>query len=435
LIKPERGVYMKVDNEGHLVIPSEVASRYGMKPGRHVLVSAGPNGLNICRSPESLAKLYIEPTNQCNLNCRTCMRHVWDEPMGKMSDMVFARVMEGLRAFSPPPQIFFGGFGEPLFHPKIVAMVAQAKSLGSRVELITNGTMLTADLSGALINNGLDMLWVSLDGATPQSYADMRLGAALPQVLENLSCFTRLRKSLPTSSSEDHPCTDEEFSSFGSGDGPGIQLGIEFVAMKRNIDDLPAVIDIGQRFGAERFIVTNVLPYTKELIDETLYRHTPYSSGYSHLSLPAMNVNDITYTPLYQAMRKLYGTWANIGSETDRNYCPFINNGAGAIRWDGNLSPCLPLMHSHPSYLDYLPNVERFQRHWTIGNVTERSLPDLWNTPEHMSFRQRVQAFDFPPCTACGSGEFFADNEHDCYGNTFPTCGGCLWAQGVIRCP
>jgi hypothetical protein len=25
--------------------------------------------------------------------------------------------------------------------------------------------------------------------------------------------------------------------------------------------------------------------------------------------------------------------------------------------------------------------------------------------------------------------------EEDCYGNTFPACGGCLWAQGVIQCP
>jgi hypothetical protein len=26
-------------------------------------------------------------------------------------------------------------------------------------------------------------------------------------------------------------------------------------------------------------------------------------------------------------------------------------------------------------------------------------------------------------------------NQEDCFGNTFPTCGGCLWAQGFIRCP
>jgi hypothetical protein len=26
-------------------------------------------------------------------------------------------------------------------------------------------------------------------------------------------------------------------------------------------------------------------------------------------------------------------------------------------------------------------------------------------------------------------------NEEACFGNPFPTCGGCLWAQGVIQCP
>jgi len=26
-------------------------------------------------------------------------------------------------------------------------------------------------------------------------------------------------------------------------------------------------------------------------------------------------------------------------------------------------------------------------------------------------------------------------NEEDCFANPFPTCGGCLWAMGVIQCP
>jgi len=37
------------------------------------------------------------------------------------------------------------------------------------------------------------MLWVSLDGATPDSYADVRLGAALPEVLANLKSFRNIR--------------------------------------------------------------------------------------------------------------------------------------------------------------------------------------------------------------------------------------------------
>jgi uncharacterized Fe-S cluster-containing radical SAM superfamily enzyme len=64
---------------------------------------------------------------------------------------------------------FFRGLGEPLSHPNIVDMVRQAKALGLSVELITNATLLDKSLASQLIDAGLDMLWVSLDGAKPES--------------------------------------------------------------------------------------------------------------------------------------------------------------------------------------------------------------------------------------------------------------------------
>ncbi len=94
-----------------------------------------------------LSKVYIEPTNRCNLECRTCIRNVWDEPLGQMSSELFSRIIWDLKVFSPPPTIFFGGFGEPLAHPAIPEMLAQAKTLGGSVELITNGTLFTNDIS------------------------------------------------------------------------------------------------------------------------------------------------------------------------------------------------------------------------------------------------------------------------------------------------
>ena len=372
--------------------------------------------------PSHLAKLYIEPTNQCNLDCRTCIRNVWDEPQGMMSEDVFSRVMDGLAAFSPVPAAFFGGFGEPLFHPGIVEMVRQAKSLGTSVELITNATLLTKGLSRALIEAGLDILWVSLDGARPESYADIRLGAALPQVLENLADF---RRAVYATADRAECCFT-----------PKTQLGIAFVAMKRNIADLPAVIDIGSEFGARRFLVTNVLPYTKDMIDETLYSQALVDDSAGHLSLPRMDVDETTYGSIYHALRRFRSVWPGCDSAYAVNSCPFIASGSGAIRWDGLLSPCLPLLHSQTSYLSHLSDSgERFSRGWAIGSVTERSLPDVWNAAEHLAFRGRVQAFDFAPCTNCGGCEMQNKNEEDCLGNEFPVCGGCLWAQGLIRCP
>ena len=70
-----------------------------------------------------------------------------------------------------------------------------------------------------------------------------------------------------------------------------------------------------------------------------------------------------------------------------------------------------------------------------MGNLAERDLEDLWNAPEHLAFRTRVQEFDFSPCTFCGGCDCSLSNEEDCFGTPYPTCGGCLWAQGVIRCP
>lgn len=409
--------YLRVDGKGYPILSHELTSVIGIKPEDRIQFQVSPDG-----RPTRLAKLYIEPTNQCNLDCRTCMRNVWDEPMGKMSDSVFARIIEGLRAFSPPPSVFFGGFGEPLFHPRIVEMVTQVKALRASVELITNGTMLTTNLSQELIKAGLDVLWVSMDGATPESYADIRLGATLPKVLENLSHF--------------HDVVYDGSDRYDSCDFvPKTRLGIAFVAMKRNIADLPAVMDIGRRFGADRFLVTNVLPYTKEMIEEGLYYWAIHGCNNKYPGLPGMDIDEITYALISQAICKTFGERPEISAQNVRNRCPFVENGVGAINWDGCLSPCLPLLHSHSSYLGYWQYNERISRRWAIGNVMEHNLLNLWKTPEHLAFRERVQKFVFSPCTSCGTCEMSEKNEEDCYGNIFPTCGGCLWAQGVIQCP
>ena len=144
------------------------------------------------------AKIYVEPTSRCNLNCRTCMRNAWDEALGEMSRATFARVLDGARLCPAPLTIFFGEFGEPLFHPGIVEMVREAKATGAavQVELITNGMLLTADRARALIAAGLDRLWVSLDGAKPESYADVRLGAALADVIANVRRLRDLRRGV-----------------------------------------------------------------------------------------------------------------------------------------------------------------------------------------------------------------------------------------------
>ena len=86
-----------VDAKGRLVLPSEAAKAYGLKPGAQAFIDTGENRL-ILKAPAShLAKVYIEPTNACNLECRTCIRNDWQETTGFMTSGTFDQIVEGLR--------------------------------------------------------------------------------------------------------------------------------------------------------------------------------------------------------------------------------------------------------------------------------------------------------------------------------------------------
>jgi MoaA/NifB/PqqE/SkfB family radical SAM enzyme len=112
--------------------------------------------------------------------------------------------------------------------------------------------------------------------------------------------------------------------------------------------------------------------------------------------------------------------------------CPFVECGSMSIRWDGRVSPCLPLLHTHSAYLG---NRRRETIEFYFGSLADRSLSEIWNDPEYLAFRQRLQEFDFPPCLRCKSCDWIDGNQEDCFGSRPPACGGCLWAQGYVLCP
>jgi MoaA/NifB/PqqE/SkfB family radical SAM enzyme len=411
--------WAEVDENGRLIIPPEVVESYGLKPGSKIRLDEGKNFVRMHRPITQLTKIYIEPTVACNLDCITCFRNDWEQPIGRMSEETFASIIQGLKKLDPIPSVYFGGIGEPLFHPKTIDWIAEAKALGVKVELITNGTTLTEKKSREIINAGLDVLWVSIDGASEETYGDVRMGSEYPKIVQNLRRFAKMRKP-------------NHF--------PEPEIGIAFVAMKRNIDDLPKVIKLGKSVKAKYFSVSNLQPATADMRGELLYDQTMHNIAYleapnlPRLSLPKMDFNEHTRNALFETFNsQLSVEFAgnNWGGVNDT--CDFIESGTMSVAWDGNVSPCWPLMHTHTSYLHGKP---RHSKLHVIGNVRERSLLNLWLDPDYLAYRERLHNFEFAPCTFCGGCDLSESNEEDCIGNTtFPVCGGCLWAQGIIQCP
>ena len=412
--------WAEVDEQGQLILPPEVARQYGLNPGSRVRLDEGHNFVRMHRPVTQLTKVYIEPTVACNLDCITCFRNAWDQPIGRMTEETFENILSGLKQMNPIPSVYFGGIGEPLFHQKTIEWIRRIKQeLGVKVELITNGTTLTEKKTRELIDSGLDVLWVSLDGATPESYADVRLGAEFPVILENLRRLFKMRKG---------------------GHFPQPEIGVAFVAMKRNINDLPKIIKLGHTFGAKYYSVSNLQPATAEMQDDRLYLRTMRNIAYlpspvlPKLSLPKIDFNEDTQAALTEAFNSgcnISYAGNNWGGAND--VCNFVESGTMSIAWTGEVSPCWPLMHTHMSYLHNKP---RLSKKHVIGDVSNKTIEEIWLDPEYLAYRERLHNFVFAPCTFCGGCDLSETNEEDCLGNDIaPVCGGCLWAQGIIQCP
>jgi MoaA/NifB/PqqE/SkfB family radical SAM enzyme len=205
--------------------------------------------------------------------------------------------------------------------------------------------------------------------------------------------------------------------------------------MRRNVAELPEVLRLEHRLGARKFLISNVYPHTPELLREILFRRSIGESPWSRsqIRLGRMDRMPETAGILDTVVNGLYGARLE-GLELlwPADTCPFVSRGSTCVRWDGRVSPCLPLLHTHVSYLENRP---RSNTAFSLGSVIEHDLPALWESPEYVALRRRLEAFDFSTCTACNSCEMAGGNQEDCFGNSLPACGGCLWAQGFIQCP
>ena len=401
-------------------LPKELKRRWNLSGKSRLLLKETTEGLFLYPVDPPLKKLYLEPTSACNLKCRTCVRNSWTEPTGFMEFSLFRKLLDDLQRIPSLREMAFWGIGEPLYYGDIVEMVALAHARGLRTEIVTNGLLLDKPMAKGLIKAGLDTLVVSVDGITAESYADIRCGGDLSHVRANVMELRHLREALSRTNPE---------------------VGIEFVVMQRNVDQLSELGYTAFSMGATFIVVTNLLPYTQELQGEILYglsartgNDTPRTFAYPELLLPRIDMRPEYMAPLLRLMhhvgRPKIGITASASADDD--HCPFVWRGSAAVSWTGDVSPCVALMHSHRCFV---LDREKSIRRYTVGNVREERIATIWKTKEYREFRRRVLKFDFAPCLRCGSCDYADTNEEDCYGNTHPVCGDCLWAQRVLLCP
>ena len=130
--------------------------------------------------------VYIEQTKYCNFKCFYCIHSTRDEADGEfralghrmqhMDEVFFEKIIRELKEFPQDgiKRIVFSGLGEPLMNPRLpdyVRMVVEA-GIAGRVEIITNGLLLTPEKSRALVAAGITNINISVQGLDAAGYEE-----------------------------------------------------------------------------------------------------------------------------------------------------------------------------------------------------------------------------------------------------------------------
>ncbi len=115
------------------------------------------------------AKVYVEITNICNMNCSFCHGH--SRPHARMSEEDFSHILGQLKGQTQ--YIYYHLMGEPLTHPLLPRFLQMAAAEGFKSIITTNGTLLKGK-SAALLEKGLlhkvNLSIHSFEGDDPKAY-------------------------------------------------------------------------------------------------------------------------------------------------------------------------------------------------------------------------------------------------------------------------
>ena len=419
------------------------------------------------------SKLFVELTTRCNLRCAMCVKQAPGQGLveGDMDDETFARIAP---AFPHLESLVLNGIGEPTLHRGLESFIEQAKAAmpaGSWVGFQTNGQLLGRRRAESLVEAGVDRICISADSVAPDQLKAIHGGARLGPI-ESASGWL-------------HDAAGRH--------GRQVSLGLEFVAMRSNLRQLPDLVRWAAGRGFGFLIVSHMLPYDAAMAGEaafsptsdraleiyrtwrdraaaagvdirryvgTFMRHAPSpddqraidyvqamvaDAASRHVSLKVAELMRFDEARLGE-VEETFGRAASLARElgldlqlprtvpTQVRRCDFVEEGSAFVSWEGDLHPCYFLWHGFACHLAGLVKVVEPR---VFGNVRDQGILETWNGPEWRAFRGDVTAYDFPFCYDCNLAmcDYVAgpDFEQDCHIGRVP-CAACLWCTGPFAC-
>ena len=170
-------------------------------------------------------------THKCNLNCKHCYSNSGAISTEELTTEEALDVVDQFANAGVTALAFSGG--EPLSRKDFFEVARHAVERGLYVSVATNGTLLTNENVKKLKETGIHYVEISIDGATAKTHDEFRgVSGAFEKAVAGLK-----------------NCVEQDLCAC-----------IATTATKRNLAEFPAIIDLAEKIGAERFTYFNFIP-------------------------------------------------------------------------------------------------------------------------------------------------------------------------------
>ena len=130
--------------------------------------------------------LVLETGNRCNLRCPLCPTPYRESrvPTGRLSLENARRILD---QFPYVNHVNLSLWGEPLLNKDIFDIIRCTRSRDIEVLVQSNLNILSEETAERLVDSNLDILQISLDGASQESYEKYRVGGDFASVIRHIN--------------------------------------------------------------------------------------------------------------------------------------------------------------------------------------------------------------------------------------------------------
>ena len=290
----------------------------------------------------------IEMTTICNKKCIICEYNYWRAGDQEKRHLTLEEFKHIVKQFPKLSWVNLTGEGSAFLNPDYLKMLRYLKSKNVPIFLVDHLSDLDEATIKELVEMGIDGIYVSMDGATKETYQSIKVGCSFENVIKNVKQLIKLKKECKS---------------------PIPEISFRYVITTKNYQEMPQFIELLSSLGSR-----------KEFGDGS---RLEFCGLLSFKEIEHLNLEKIPEEIINQTLQKKKKNDIHvIFGHSEKHKNPSINE---CISWmepyimmGGYVLPCCGVLMS---------NQRPFLRKNAFGNVFEKSFKEIWDSERYKRFR------------------------------------------------